>query len=504
MTFQRGRDEPANLSRGPAAEPPLDRARLAADLEPRAARLERFVQGLSTVLWRFEAAVGGGDSAAILADFEAPDASHEALRVLSEASLSARHDLAVLRRDIQTLIRVSSAGVDPAIVVKMRNVGASAAALAARFESLREASRSWLATAGTLEHPPARAALEGLERFVSIAVRTLHDVAEGALLIDREDGHLGLVAGAASAVAGGAAVRTVIIPPPPPPPRRAMLAAAAGGAWTSVASTLTRASRSLTHLGAGVTLAAGAAVATVVLVAVLASNDATPGGSGSPSGPGGGVASASSSQGGIAEGSASPRSSPGDSSAASLEPGQSPPPTLAPGQSPPPTPPGQTPGPSAAPTPTPPGQTPGPSVAPTPPPTPAPTPTPTPDPGAAAAAFAARVTSDANAIDALLTAITSDIQDPPDFAAAKSHAQQLENLATAGRAWLQAHAPAACYQTQHTNALDRYADLIATAVAIEADADAQNATAIHNDVASGHLDVSALKQAATKAVQDCP
>ena len=86
-----------------------------------------------------------------------------------------------------------------------------------------------------------------------------------------------------------------------------------------------------------------------------------------------------------------------------------------------------------------------------------------------------------------------------DFAAAKAAAQDLENLAAAERAWLLAHPPATCYETHHANALARYADLIATAVEIQADADAANANAIFNDVAGGHADVAALKLAANKA-----
>jgi len=103
----------------------------------------------------------------------------------------------------------------------------------------------------------------------------------------------------------------------------------------------------------------------------------------------------------------------------------------------------------------------------------------------------------------MLTSINASSQ-AADFAAAKATAQNLETLAAAERAWLQAHPPATCYETPHTNALARYADLIATAVEIQADADAQNTNAISNDVASGHVDVAALKQAATKAAHDCP
>jgi len=481
-------------------QPSLDLARIAADLETRAGRLQRFVQGLASVLERFEANARSDDPSDLLADFEAPEASHEALRVLTEASTATRHDLAVLRTDIHALMRASPDGARPAIVGRIHEAGLAAAALVARFVAFQRDTGERLAARGAGPSGASGPAAQALQRFVANAERTLQDVADGALRVDQEDGHLGLMA---NATPTNTAVRTVIIPPLPRNGERrrpgALPAlAAAGGAFTSWGSRLARANSTLG------TLAAGGALATVVLVVVVVSSG-TPSASGSP--PSSAEASAGASQGGsggVAVGSGSPGASsdasPGTSEpAVSLLPGQTPPP----GSSPAPSSPGQSqppasasPGPSTAPTPTPPGVTP-------PPPTPVPTPAPTLDPGAAADAFAARVTSAANSIDAMLTSINASSQ-AADFAAAKATAQNLETLAAAERAWLQAHPPATCYETPHTNALARYADLIATAVEIQADADAQNTNAISNDVASGHVDVAALKQAATKAAHDCP
>ena len=487
-------------------QPSLDLARVAADLETRAGRLQRFVQGLISVLERFESNARSDDPADLLADFESPEASHEALRVLTEASTATRHDLAVLRTDIHALMRASQDGARPAIVGRIHETGLAAAALKARFEAFQRESDQRLAARGAGPSGLASPAAQTLQRFVAIAGRTLEDLADGALRIEREDGHLGLLANATPI---GAAVRTVIIPPPPRNAERrrpaALVAmAAAGGAFTGWAGRLARAN------GALGPLAATGALATVVLVAVVVSSG-TPAGSGAP--PTSAEASGAGSQsgsGGVAVGSISPGSSaeasPGSSEpAVSLLPGQTPPPTF--GSSPAPSTPGQSqppgsasPGLSTAPTATPPGVTPPP---PTPRPTPAPTPAPTLDPGAAADQFAARVTAGADAVNALLGDITTATQ-AGDFAAAKAAAQNLENLAAAERAWLQAHAPASCYATQHTSALDRYAYVIAKAVEIQADADAGNANAIYLDVASAHNDVSSLKLAANKAAAACP
>ena len=475
-------------------QPSLDLARIAADLETRAGRLQRFVQGLVSVLERFEANARSDDPTDLLADFEAPEASHEALRVLTEASTATRHDLAVLRTDIHALMRASPDGARPAIVGRIHETGLAAEALMARFEAFQRETGERLAARGAGPSGAGGPAAQALQRFVANAERTLQDVADGALRVDQEDGHLGLMA---NATPTGAAVRTVIIPPLPRNRERrrpaALLAmAAAGGAFTSWGSRLARANGTLG------TLAAGGALATVVLVAVVVSSG-TPAASGSPPNSAGASQGGS---GGVAVGSTSPgassEASPGSSEpAVSLLPGQTPPPTPRPGSSPAPSSPGQSQPPASA--------SPGPSTppAPTPPPPPPPTPAPTLDPGAAADEFAARLTAAANSIDALLTSITTSVN-AADFAAAKATAQNLENLAAAERAWLQAHPPATCYQTHHTNALARYGDLIAIAVEIQADADAGNANAIHNEVATGRGDVAALKLAASKAAAACP
>ncbi|MCI0344437.1 MAG: hypothetical protein L0221_03190, partial [Chloroflexi bacterium] len=270
MTFQRGSDEPANPSGGPPAEPSLDLARLAADLEPRAARLERFVTGLASVLGRFVERSRGEDPAEIFADFEAPDASHEALRVLNEASTSARHDLAVLRRDIRPIVRANASGVEPAIVGRIREAGLASGALAARYESFATTAREWLATPAAAEHGPSLAAIEGLRGFISIADRALRDVAESAFIIEREDGHdeFGIVPGEAAAATSASGSMAA---PGQRRDRRArragalLAAAAAGGAWSGgIARALrNRTTRIALELGAVGTVGA------VILVSAL-------------------------------------------------------------------------------------------------------------------------------------------------------------------------------------------------------------------------------------------
>ena len=491
MTVGRGSDEPADPRQGPPLEPAPDLARITADLETRAGRLQRFVEGLATVLDRFEAGARSDDPANLLADFEVPDASHEALRVISEASTATRHDLAVLRTDIHALIRARPQGARPAIVGRIQKTGLAATTLKVRFEVFQLETEERLASRGAGPSGPGGPAAQSLQQFVVIAVRTLHDVAEGAALIDSEDGHLGLLANAAPR---GAAARTVVIPPPPRNaegrrpaallagrrPAAILAMAAAGGAFTSWAGRIAKANGPIGPL------AAGGAIATVVLIAVVASSGGPTDPGSSPSPPAATGAASPGGSGGVADASASPGSS---EPAVSLLPGQTAPPTLGPGTS---LPPGATPGPSVAPS-TPP---------PPPPPTPAPPP-PTLDPGAAADQFAARITAGANNVDALLGQITVATQ-AGDFSAARATAQTIENLAAAERAWLQSHPPAACYETHHTTALTRYAELIATAVEIQADADAGNANAIYQDLATGHNDVAALKLAANKAAAACP
>jgi hypothetical protein len=85
----------------------------------------------------------------------------------------------------------------------------------------------------------------------------------------------------------------------------------------------------------------------------------------------------------------------------------------------------------------------------------------------------------------------------------KAAADEIATIATRERSWLRSHPSKACYDSFQEAAVARYTDLIATATAIAADADAGDANAIHKEVASAHGDVSALKQAGNRAVASC-
>ena len=151
---------------------------------------------------------------------------------------------------------------------------------------------------------------------------------------------------------------------------------------------------------------------------------------------------------------------------------------------------------------------PGPSsVAPAPPPprsTPRPTqqPAPTPNPPAAVTQFGNRTATAATTIDGLLNRITTAVQNA-DFPTAASAANEIGATATRERSWLQSHPAAACYQSIQDSAMASYGELIVTAAAIAQTAEADDANAIHPQVASSHGDVSTLRQAGNKAVAAC-
>ena len=116
--------------------------------------------------------------------------------------------------------------------------------------------------------------------------------------------------------------------------------------------------------------------------------------------------------------------------------------------------------------------------------------------------FADRVTAAAGSIDGLLGTVTTQVQDA-DFDAAKGAAGQIAAIALTEQSWLLSHPAKACYEPYHATAMETYAELMTTATTIAKHADEADANAIHNDVAHSHLDVSTLKQAASKAVTAC-
>jgi hypothetical protein len=130
------------------------------------------------------------------------------------------------------------------------------------------------------------------------------------------------------------------------------------------------------------------------------------------------------------------------------------------------------------------------------------TPAPTSNPAIPAGQFADRISAAADQIDGLLGTITTAVKEA-DFQGARGAAVSMAAISSTERTWLLAHPPAACYASSYDIAMTRYGDVIETATAIQAAADAADANAIHQDVGSAHGDVSALKQAGSKAVTAC-
>ena len=86
---------------------------------------------------------------------------------------------------------------------------------------------------------------------------------------------------------------------------------------------------------------------------------------------------------------------------------------------------------------------------------------------------------------------------------AKAGADEIATIAKTERSWLLAHPAAACFESFQASAFATYGDLLATATAIAQDADAGDGNAIHQEVGTSHGDVSALRQAGSKAVTAC-
>jgi hypothetical protein len=423
-----------------------------ADVEVRIVRLEHLVAGLRLVLDRFQ-----GSSAAlgttVFDNFDDPGAANEALDVLFASSMDARRDLLVLRLDVPTLV-TAPIGSEHPLVTRLALLGASAAELAGGFEQYRR-------SIGLTVLPRSPGGIGRLDQFVAMVVRNLLEITRVMDGLRPDDGPLALAA---------AAVTHSYEPPIAARARRASVAAlgmpVAGALWQVVRRRRTR----LLVEFAGV-----AVVGVVVLVSALDQSARTPGSLG---------------------GSGSANAGPGRTGDTGVAVGGSPSGSPFPGAS-------TEPGASAEP----PG--PGPSSAVQPPTTPRSTPrptsrpTPTLDPAAAAAIqFNRRIMTAAGSIDGLLSTITTALQDA-DLAMAKAAADDIASIATAERAWLLSHPPAACYASFHDAALARYGELITTATAIAVDADAGDANAIHKEVASAHGDVSALKLAGSKAITAC-
>ena len=436
----------------------LNPAALEVELEARIARLERLVVGLGLVLERLQGA-RASLGATVFDDFDDPDASHEALDVLTASTRDARRDLMVLQRDVRNLVTPRSS--EHPLVARLGRLGESATHLAGRFDLYRRSIDRTVPA-----RPPAT--VERLNEFVAMVVQSLRVMVEVIDGLRRGGGQGALVASAAAqtpgsttrSTRGGTSMAALGIP-------------LAGALWQGLRRRRTRMMAEV----AGV-----AVVGIVIVVSALGGGDRAPGFVADPGsatlGPG------QTDNRNVALGSGSPSTPP--SPGASTEPGPSiPPPTPAGG--------GSAPGPSsAAPTPSVPRSTPRPT----------PTPAGTLDPAAAATQFDARIATATDKLDTLLSAITSATQDS-DFAAAKSAAVKIGANASTERAWLQSHAPAACYQSFYDSAIASYVELSATATAISDDADAGRAGAIRNDVARAHSDLSALKRAGSKAVTAC-
>jgi hypothetical protein len=110
--------------------------------------------------------------------------------------------------------------------------------------------------------------------------------------------------------------------------------------------------------------------------------------------------------------------------------------------------------------------------------------------------------SAADSIDGLLGSITTAVHDG-DLPSAKTGAEEIASIATAEQSWLVSHPAAACFESFQDSALATYGFLIATATSIAQNADAGDGNAIHQEVGTSHGDVSALRQAGTKAVTAC-
>jgi hypothetical protein len=425
---------------------------LEAELELRIVRLEHLVAGLGLVFERFQGA-SPALGATVFDDFDDPGASNEALDVLFASSMDARRDLTVLRREVPAIVPAPDGRSALSLVARLGLLGERATELAGRFEQYRRSI--------SLTGPPRTPGGIGrLDEFVALVVRALLDIADVTDGLRRDKGRLGLATSPAT------------YPPEPATSPREGQRPSVGALGMPVARGLAGAlwlgvRRRRTRLMAE--FAAVAVVGMVVLVSALDQGGRPPGLVGGP-----GSASVGPGQTGAVAAGGSPTGSPAPG--ASTEPGAS---------GTPPTPGGG----SAA------GA----------PPRSGPTnrPRPTLDPATAAAIrFNERITTAAGSIDDLVNTITTAVRDA-DVAVAKSAAEDIATIASTERSWLLAHPPAACYDSFQDAAFARYGELTDTATAIAHDADADDINAIHRDVASSHGDVSALKQAGSKAISAC-
>jgi hypothetical protein len=475
------------------------------DLELRVGRLETVVSGLALVLGRLESG-GGPLDGMTLDDFDDPGASNEALDLLFQSFSEARRDLSVLRHAAPSLAAAPFSSPQRTVLVGLAEQARSAASLADAFEAYRRSVDQRVP-------PRTPGGIARLDEFLGMIVRALRDVAAA---VDQAPGAQVAPPSAMPRPAPVLPPLEVVLAATAPAPPRPMVPAVAPRPPVAPAASVTAAPRMMATpvpkqptvipRSAGTTprgrgplaawlwrhvqqrrtrLVVESAAVVVVALAILVSAmhpGAVPSGafaaSDSPSGgPGSTVG------GPVAVGA-------GSSPGVSASPGG---PTPV-GQTDAPGDPGATSGPpgSAAPAPTPPRPTPRPTQR----------PTPTASPGNPAGQFADRMSAAADQIDGYLATITTAVKDA-DFQGARGAAVSMATVSSTERTWLQAHPPADCYASSYDTALTSYGNLIATATSIETAADAADANAIHQDVGSAHGDVSALKQAGSKAVTAC-
>ena len=445
----------------------LSQAAIEASLEARIVRLEQFTSGLAVILDRFRGRRGSGTTT-VFDDFDDPSAGNEALDVLFAACSNARRDLTALRRELAALNGAPDRGSELAVVTRLRLLDASATELAARFEDHRRSRDVTLP-------PRSPGGVVRLDEFVGMVVRALRDIAEAAEGLRRRPAQVEIAAvvAAPQPIAPRPIAPQPSAPRPAARPRRSVVAVAtpaAGALWHVLRR---RRTRLLIEL-AGVLV-----VGLVVLFSALNRGEQAPGsiaGLQSPS-----ATLARTGDTGVAVGGSSPSSLPSPlPSPGPVTPGPTPVGPPAPGPS------------KGAPAPNPPPATPSPTRR----------PAPTPTPPIAVTRFNDRIVAAADSIDGLLASITTAVHDA-DLATAKAGADEIGSIASAERTWLLAHPAHACYESLQESAFATYGDLISTAAAIAADADAGDGNAIHKKVASGHGDVSALRQAGTKAITAC-
>jgi hypothetical protein len=476
------------------------------DLGLRVGRLETVVSGLALVLERLESGGEPLDGMA-LEDFDDPAASNEALDLVFQSFSDARRDLAALRHAMPVLAAAPFSSPQRTVLVGVEERARSAARLADAFEAYRRSIDQRVP-------PRTPGGIARLDEFLGMIVRALRDV---AAVVDQAPG---AQAAPSSAMPRPAPVlpplevvlaATAPAPPPPPlvpavtleptvapsasltalPPIDASTVATQPSVMPGSPPTVSRGRGSLgawlwRHVQRRRTRLVVESAAVVVVALVILVSAMHPGAV--PSGAFGATSS--------------PSGSPGSTLGApvAVGGGSSPGVSASPGR---PTPVGQTAAPAG------PGATSQPQgsapPAPTPPrPTPQPTQqtSPTADPGIPAGQFADRIAAAADQIDGYLATITTAVKGA-DFQGAHSAAVSMAGVSSTERTWLLAHPPASCYAFSYDTAMTRYGDLLATATSIETAADAADANAIHQDVGSAHGDVSALKQAANKAVTAC-